>query len=152
MNTLFDLLNTLEQSSYIGFDNMFSNIRSYGYPKRSNYPPHNILRQGDNYLIQVAVAGFNQNDIEIETKNGELIVSGSVKSEANEDVEFLARGIAARNFKLSFALADTIIVDGAEMKNGMLNIALHNEIPEERRPKKIEIGELNADTRKLLLG
>jgi molecular chaperone IbpA len=152
MNTLLDLLNDFESSNYIGFDRMFQNMRSYGYPKRVNYPPHNILRKDHNYLIQIAIAGFRRDDIDIQVKEDVLTIVGKKEPQELSGSEYISRGIAERNFELSFSLADTIVVDGAKVEDGMLTIALHNEIPEHRKARKIEITNEIPREQELLLG
>jgi molecular chaperone IbpA len=109
-----------------------------------NYPPYNIKKIDDNhYTIEVAVAGFAQNEIDIEIDGGKLIIKGNVTSTEPEDT-FLYKGIAARAFTRAFALNDQIEVKDAEMFNGMLKIALEKLVPEEKKPKKVPVKSGNG--------
>ena len=104
-----------------------------------NYPPYNIKRISDNhYTIEIAVAGFGQQDIDIEMNDGKLVVRGNINSESEED-NFLFKGIANRAFTRTFALNDEIEVKDAEIFNGMLRIVLERLIPEHKLPKKIAV-------------
>lgn len=104
----------------------------------SNYPPYNVVKTGENkYLIEMAVAGFGKNDIEVTLENNRLIISG--KSSANTDgMEFLFQGLAKRDFKKQFSVVDTVTVENAELVNGVLKIWLENLIPA-AKSKKIEV-------------
>ena len=129
--------------SAIGFDRLaqlFDNAqRAESQP---SYPPYNIELVAENkYRITMAVAGFSSAEIDIETENDTLKVVGR-KQKEDREVNFLHRGIAARDFEQRFQLADHIRVMGAQMENGLLNIELVREIPEALKPRKIEI---NAD-------
>jgi molecular chaperone IbpA len=104
-----------------------------------NYPPYNIKKIDEtHYTIELAVAGFGQTDIDIELADGKLIVRGNINSEAEED-NFLFKGIANRAFTRAFALNDEVVVNDAEIVNGMLKIALERLIPEQKQPKKIPV-------------
>jgi molecular chaperone IbpA len=103
-----------------------------------NYPPYNIKKTGDNtYVIELAVAGFAKQDIEIEFADDKLIIKGNTKDDESSD--FLFKGIAARNFTRTFVLDDQIEIKDAAMLNGMLKIALERIIPDHKKPKKIEV-------------
>lgn len=106
------------------------------------YPPYNIEKTGDNdFRIELAVAGFSEDTLDIESKEGVLTVTG--KTDATEDGEkreFLHRGIAERSFIRRFQLADHVIVKGAELQNGLLRIDLERQLPEAMKPRKIAIG------------
>jgi len=104
-----------------------------------NYPPYNIKKTDENkYVIEMAVAGFAKHEIEIEFAQDKLIVKGNA-TEDQEAKEWLYQGIAARNFTRTFALNDHVEINGAELMNGMLKIALERIIPESKKPKKIDI-------------
>ena len=104
-----------------------------------NYPPYNIKKIDDtHYVVEMAVAGFGQSDIEIEIDGGKLTVRGNITAEDGED-SFIHRGIANRAFTRSFALNDEVEVKDAELFNGMLKIALERFIPEQKKPKKIAV-------------
>jgi molecular chaperone IbpA len=104
-----------------------------------NYPPYNIKKTGDNtYTIEIAVAGFGQSDIDIEIDGGRLVVKGNVASK-DEASDFIFQGIANRAFTRAFALNDQVEVKDAELFNGMLKIALERMVPEEKKPKKVQV-------------
>ncbi len=110
----------------------------------SGYPPYNIEKRGeDRYGITIAVAGFNEKDLNITVQSDRITVSGR-KEEKNDDVEYLYHGIASRAFERTFRLADYMKVTGAELKDGLLRIALVREIPEEQKPRTIEINRSGA--------
>ena len=114
------------------------------------YPPYNIEKLGDDaYRISIAVAGFTGDDLNVEVKDGALIVSAS-KAEAEDDRTYLHRGIAARAFERRFHLADHVRVSGATHEAGMLHIDLVREVPEALKPRRIEIagsGTARIETR-----
>ena len=104
------------------------------------YPPYNIERTGeDSYRLTMAVAGFGPNDLDITVKENTLFVTGRVNGEAPKS-ELLYRGIAGRAFERRFVLADHIVVDGADLENGLLHVALKRVVPEALKPRRIEIG------------
>ena len=104
------------------------------------YPPYNIERTGDeSYRLTMAVAGFGQDDLEMTVKENTLVIAGRVKAEQNKG-EVLYRGIAGRAFERRFVLADHIVVDGAELHNGLLHVGLKRVVPEALKPRRIEIG------------
>lgn len=127
---------------FVGFDDQFNRMAKLHDDLTKNipnYPPYNIKKTGDNtYVIEVAVAGFARQDIEIELKDSNMIIKGSAKNEEG-DGNFLYKGIANRNFTRTFALEDQIEIKDAEMINGMLKVFLERIIPEHKKPKKIEI-------------
>ncbi len=127
--------------STVGFDRLFTMLDSLSQPDSGqSYPPYNIERTGeDAYRISMAVAGFSDKDIAIEAHRNVLSVKGERTDEAGEGSEVLYRGIAARSFERRFQLADHVEVLGAELKNGLLHIDLKRTVPEELKPRKIEI-------------
>lgn len=129
---------------FVGFDDQFNRLaRMHDDLTKNipNYPPYNIKKTGDNtYVVEMAVAGFAKQDIEIELADGKMVVRGNVQSDDTED-NFVFRGIASRNFTRTFALEDQIEVQNAEMMNGMLKVFLERIIPEHKKPKKIEVTE-----------
>jgi molecular chaperone IbpA len=141
MRTAFDFAPF--RRSTVGFDRLFDMLEnSNAGLAQENYPPFDLIKKGDNdYCIQLAVAGFKPDEIDITAQQNVLIVSGR-KSEENEqkDGDFVYRGIANRSFERRFALADHIQVRGADLKDGLLAIDLVREIPEAMKPKKINIG------------
>jgi molecular chaperone IbpA len=124
----------------IGFDSLFEQLnRNFANSKSDNYPPHNVVKLDDtHYVIEVAVAGFAEDEIDVELKENVLTVRGEQVKQDNE-VEYLHKGISARNFTRTFPLAEHIEVRGATVKNGILAIALEQVVPEENKPKKIAI-------------
>ena len=129
--------------STVGFDRLFDMLEnSSAGQTQENYPPFDLIKLGDNdYRIELAVAGFKPDEIDITAQQNVLIVSGR-KSEENEQKgqDYIYRGIANRSFERRFALADHIQVKGADLKDGLLAIELVREIPEAMKPRKIDIG------------
>ncbi len=138
--------------STVGFDRLFTMLDSLGQPDSGQtYPPYNIERTGeDSYRISMAVAGFSDEEISIEAHRNVLTVKGERKEEAEgEGSELLYRGIASRAFERRFQLADHVDVVGAALKNGLLHIDLKRNIPEELKPRKIEITSAPAKTKQI---
>jgi molecular chaperone IbpA len=137
--------------STVGFDRLFTMLDSLAQPDGGQtYPPYNIERTGeDAYRISMAVAGFSEEDISIEAHRNVLTVKGERKEETNKDgAELLYRGIAGRSFERRFQLADHVDVTGAQLKNGLLHIDLKRNIPEEMKPRKVEISKTGIDNAK----
>ena len=139
MATTLSLAPLFRQS--VGFDRFNDLFESALRSEAGNtYPPHNVEKHGDDqYRIVIAVAGLTEEDIDIQVENGVLNVSGG-KRENDEKVTYLHQGIAQRAFRLSFRLADHIEVQGASLTHGLLAIELLRVIPEEAKPKRIQIG------------
>ena len=131
--------------STVGFDRLFGMLDQMGQPdQQPSYPPYNITRSDENhYRISMAVAGFGEGDLEIEAKENTLFVKGEQQEKDGED-EVLFRGIAARNFERRFQLADHVEVRDASLENGLLHIELVREIPDTKKPRRIEIGAKKA--------
>lgn len=129
--------------SFIGFDRMASLIDNASKLSTSNsYPPYNISQiSDDDYLIELAVAGFSDADIAIETHENVLSVIGTKAANDGPAGEFLHRGIAERGFERRFQMADHVIVTGATLENGLLKVTLKRELPEAMKPRKITIGK-----------
>ena len=140
------IFNSLRPFS-IGFDNMFDQFESLlgdgRLSTQSNYPPYNIRKAGkDKYAIEVAVAGFNKNDVEVEYEDNLLTVKTKKVDKAVEkdmDGEIIHRGISQRSFSRSFTIADDIKVEGAEIKDGLLTIICEKIVPEQKKRKLIPI-------------
>ena len=130
---------------FVGFDdqiNRMTKMHDDLTKNIPNYPPYNIKKTGDNtYVIELAVAGFAKQDIEIELADGKMLIKGNTHSQ-EEEKNFLFKGIAGRNFIRTFALDDQIEVKDAAMLNGMLKIFLERIIPEHKKPKKIEVKDV----------
>lgn len=135
----------------VGFDRMASLIDSASrLDGTQGYPPYNIERVADDaFAIEIAVAGFGEDDLEIETNENLLTVAGKKGSgEDGEARQYLHRGIAERGFLRRFQLADHVIVTGASLQNGLLRVELLRELPEAKKPRKIEIGSSNKSASK----
>lgn len=131
----------------IGFDrilNMFNEIQNQT-AKAVTYPPYNVKKTGDNtYLIEMAVAGFGKQDIEVVLEDNVLKITGSVAAK-EDDKNWIFKGIATRPFTRTFTLADTVVVANAELVNGMLRVFLNNVLPQ-KKSKKIDISDGNEST------
>ncbi len=127
--------------STVGFDRLVKLLDTVsGLEADGGYPPYNIERLGENeYRITMAVAGFNDDELNVEVKESALLVKGEKKSEDKER-EYLHRGIAARNFERRFQLADHVEVKGADLHNGLLHVDLVRNLPERMKPRTIAIG------------
>ena len=140
------IFNSLRPFS-IGFDDMFDQFENMlgngGLSMQSNYPPYNIRRTGqDKYSIEVALAGFSKNDVEVEFEDNLLTVRTKQvdKSEnKTDDGEIIHKGISQRHFARSFTIADDVKINGAQLKDGLLTIACERIIPEHKKRKLIEI-------------
>jgi molecular chaperone IbpA len=135
------------RSSFVGFDHLLNELDHVAKHSSDSYPPHNILRTGDtDYIIELAVAGFAKDELNIEVKDRTLTVTGEHVSKGRE---YIHRGISTKKFKRTFRLSEHVHVNGADFKDGILSVILKYEIPQELRPRKIEIGhyeELTNDT------
>ena len=137
--SLFDNFNQLTPYA-VGFDRVFDQLQNYASHNAtsSGFPPYNIRKEGEfSYVIDMALAGFSKDDIEVEVADGLLTVRSVKENEENE--ESIYRGISYRKFNRKFTLADEIVVKDASLENGMLVISLERVIPEEKKPRKIEI-------------
>ena len=129
--------------STVGFDRLFDMLEnSNAAGNGENYPPFDLIKLGDNqYRIELAIAGFKADEIDITAHQNVLIVTGKKRDETDQEgSDYIYRGIANRSFERRFALADHIQVRGADLKDGLLAIELVREIPEAMKPKKINIG------------
>ena len=123
----------------VGFDRLASMLEEASRSEANGYPPYNIELTGeDRYRISMAVAGFSEEELEVEVKQSVLRIAGKKREDARES-KFLYRGIANRAFERRFQLADYVRVDGARMQNGLLHIDLVREIPEAMKPRRIAI-------------
>jgi molecular chaperone IbpA len=128
-----DLLN---DPFFIGFDNLFNKVSKPTI--QTNYPPYNIIKTKENwYELQLAIAGFKIEDLDIEFKDGVLTIKGN-KSDTTH--EYIHKGISTRSFERSFTLVNTIVVRAADLTDGILTIQLENIIPDEKKAHKIVIG------------
>jgi len=130
----------------IGFDRMARLAGTAQETASQAYPPYNIERVGDDsYRLTMAVAGFGPDDLELTVRENSLIIAGRVKAET-ETGEVLYRGIAGRAFERRFVLADHIVVDGADLQNGLLHVGLKRVVPEALKPRRIQIGSATQAT------
>ncbi len=123
----------------IGFDRLFDLLDTAGKVEAGGYPPYNIVRvDEDQYRITLAVAGFGEEDLDIVIHENTLTITGR-RPEGDEQDTILHQGIAGRSFERRFQLADYVKIDGATLDKGLLNVQLRRELPEAKRPRKIEI-------------
>ena len=129
----------------IGFDRLFNELdRQFANSQSQGYPPYNIVQiNDDEYMISLAVAGFGMDNLDIVKEGSVLRIEGK-QPPGSENVNYLHKGIAARNFRREFTLADHMEVQGAGLELGMLNVHLVREVPEELQPKRIEITDYNG--------
>jgi len=152
-NAPFDMFKDFEKL-FVGFDDTYNRMAKFHDDVTKNipnYPPYNIRKVEDNkYVIELAVAGFARQDIDITFEDNKLIVSGKTE---DDNSNFLFKGIANRAFTRTFFLDDTIEINDAAMMNGMLKIALEKIIPEHKKPEKIAVndGETKPKSKKTLL-
>ena len=137
--SLFDNFNQLTPYA-VGFDRVFDQLQNYAQHNATStgFPPYNIRKGGEyNFVIEMALAGFSKDDIEVEVEDGLLTVR-SVK-ENDENDSNIYRGISYRKFNRKFTLADDIVVNDASLENGMLKIDLERIVPDAKKPRKITI-------------
>ena len=143
------------RSSFVGFDHLFKELEYTTKHSNDHYPPHNIIKVDDeNFLIELAVAGFSQDELEVDVKERTLTVKGDHITKGRE---FIHRGISTKKFRRTFRLSEYVEVHGADLVDGVLAIDLKIVIPEEMRPRKINIGQtrkqhdaINTSTSQLL--
>ena len=125
-------------SAFVGFDHLFTELDYTARHAQDNYPPHNILKTSDeDYLIEIAVAGFDPQGIDVEVFQRTLTVTGD---HIKKGREYIHRGISTKKFKRTFRLSENVEVHGADIQDGILAIELKYVVPEEMRPRKIKLG------------
>lgn len=147
MNDIFSFKAAEFDKYFVGADKMLKTLSSAHEQVAKNipgYPPYNIVKNDENhYTIELAVAGFGKHNLDIEMANNKLVVKGGLTLDQldpkDNSVEYIWKGIADRVFTRTFTLADTVEVKNAELINGMLKIFLENVVPEEKKPKKVDI-------------
>ncbi len=128
--------------SVVGFDRLLDTFDTMLTEKPTTFPPHNIVKVDDNnYLVELAVAGFNESEITIEVLKNTLTIKG--EKNLDDTRNYLHRGIGTRSFKKTVTLADTVQVDGASLDNGVLTVKLINIVPVEKQPVKIAINTVS---------
>jgi len=138
-----DMFNLLNSPFFVGFERIHDRMNQFNDTLSKNaptYPPYNIHKDDDQYIIEMAVAGFTEDDIDIEVQDDVLKVVGSASTSTNSS-SYLHRGIANRGFTRNFNLAETIEVKSASLINGMLQICLENIVPENKKPRKVNINK-----------
>jgi len=137
--TLLDLTHPNLSTSFVGFDRLFNELFKHQGLQHStpSYPPYNLIKDGDTYVIEMALAGLTNKDIDVEVAENVLTISYQKKEEDREGM--VHRGLAMRSFNRSFNLAEDIVVKKASFKNGLLSIIMERIVPEEKKPKKIKI-------------
>lgn len=136
--TTFDVPNVARFA--VGFDRLFADLNRLATHANTNYPPHNVAVYSETEsAIEVAVAGFDESELDVEVSNNQLVIRGAKEEQPNPTVQYQHKGIATRNFELAFQLTDDLKVKGAAVKNGILTVRLEYIVPEEAKPKKVAI-------------
>tara|TARA_R100000458_G_C8228883_1_gene211164 strand:- start:316 stop:741 length:426 start_codon:yes stop_codon:yes gene_type:complete len=137
-NYLLDLRHPAFSSSFVGFDRLFQEMLR---PQKNlpTYPPYNLVRDGDNYTIEMAMAGLSDKDIDVVLEDGTLTISYEKTEDEKQNV--IHQGLAHRSFSRSFNLAEDIEIKKATLKNGMLSIVMERIVPDEKKPRKIKISK-----------
>jgi molecular chaperone IbpA len=142
--------------STVGFDSIINELDALlnAQTPTSTFPPHNIIKLDDyQYVVELAIAGFNKQEVTITLKDSLLEIKGQKNPE--EEVQYLHKGIGTRSFIKTIKLADTVEVKGADFKDGILRIALENVIPDAKKPRNIEISDflpvIKSKEKKLLV-
>ena len=134
--------NTLSfpRGAFVGFDHIFNDLeRLASAHQKDHYPPHNVVKNTeDEYLIELAVVGFKESDIDVTMHDGILTIKGERGHRRDQDL-YVHKGISGRKFERSFRLSEFVEVTGADMEDGLLTIHLQRILPEEKRPRKISI-------------
>jgi molecular chaperone IbpA len=139
------------RSLFLGFENLFEDLERIHSSARSgdNYPPHNVVKISEGVFdIEMAVAGFKEEDLRIEVKDGILHIYGC---NAQDTREYAHKGISSRKFEKSFRISEFVVIDGADLRDGILVIHLRVEVPEEKRPREIKIGSAGASNKNVFL-
>ncbi len=128
------------RNAFLGFDHIFDQLENIHQHSKDTYPPHNVVKDEEmKYTLEMAVAGFKQEHIDIEVKDHILTVSGN-RPQRREPSSYVHKGISARNWKKSFRLSEYTEVTGADLVDGILTVQLEVVLPEEKLPRKITIG------------
>ena len=127
------------RSGFIGFDHIFDQLENIHKHAKDTYPPHNVVKNDDyNYVVEMAVAGFKEDHIDIEVNDGVLHIKGERPSRREQD-KYVHKGISAKNWKKSFRLSEYTEVTGANLEDGILAVNLQVVLPKEKQPRKISI-------------
>ena len=137
-----DTLSPLYKAT-VGFDRLFEEFDRLNTTVSSQgYPPYNISKSLDDdevYVITLAVAGFKKSEIDVELKEGNLLINGTVENKEESNIEYLHKGIAERNFFRSFKLAEYVEVKSAKLEDGLLKVELFRNVPDALKPQKIKV-------------
>mgnify|MGYP003653341743 FL=1 len=136
-----DMFTLLNSPFFVGFDRIHDRLHEFNDSIAKNlptYPPYNIRKVGDQYIVEMAVAGFSESDIDIQVEGDVLKIVGSI-TESKDNSPYLHKGIANRGFTRTFNLAETIEVKDASLINGMLKVFLEDIIPDNKKPRKVNI-------------
>ena len=139
MNQLARFDTTSLNKALIGFDRIFNDFENRFQQSTTNYPPYNVIKHDENtFEIEVAVAGFDREDITVQVDQDQLIIKGK-KLKEEDTTQYLHRGLATRDFERTFTLAEHILVGEGELVNGILRVKLTREVPESLKPRRIAI-------------
>ena len=142
-------------NSAVGFDSLIQRLfeaSDVGEKGNSNYPPYNLSRDGETYILEMALAGFHQDQLEVKYEEGVLTVGTTKGWEQDLDEDkYIHRGIAARTFTRKFTLSDDVVVKGADFKNGLLIVIMERIVPDEKKARTIPIGESDSNGEKVFL-
>ena len=128
------------RNAFLGFDHIFDQLENIHKHSKDTYPPHNVVKEEElNYSLELAVAGFKEEHIDIEVKDHVLTITGD-RPQRRDQTKYVHKGISARNWKKSFRLSEYTEVTGADLTDGILTVNLEVILPEEKRPRKITIG------------
>jgi len=129
------------RNGFIGFDHIFADLERIHNQAKDTYPPHNVVKVDDlKFTVEIAVAGFSQDHIDIEVKDHVLTITGDRPQRRDQDM-YVHKGISARKFKKSFRLSEYTEVIGADLLDGILTVDLEVVLPKEKQPRKISIGK-----------
>lgn len=144
MNALARLDTSALNRALVGFDRMFDNFETrFANQLNTNYPPYNVIKTDENtYFVELAIAGFKKDEVQIEVENDALTVKGERVREETDTTQYLHRGLSHRNFERKFQLAEHMVVKGAVIQDGILTIRLERIVPEEKKAKLIDIVEV----------
>lgn len=144
MTQLIRLDTNALNKALLGFDTLFGDLeRRYANQINNNYPPYNIIKTGENsYLLEIAVTGFNKDEITVEVNQDQLIVKGQKQRDNDVEAVFLHHGLASRDFTKLWPLAEFIEVGDATIKNGVLTVKLERIVPDELKPRFLNIKEV----------
>lgn len=136
-----DLMTQLDQllsPHALGFDPVIRRMKTATGPA-GPFPPYNIIKNGEDYRIELAIAGYSPDNVDIQFEDGTLTIEGHTGKSETEGDEYVVQNIAERRFIRKFTLADTVVIDNATFNDGILSIHMHNELPEHLKSRKIEI-------------